>query len=227
MICKAIVFDMDDTLYPEADYVLSGFNAVALWFEKERGIPKHKSFDNLAQLFYSGVRGNTFNLWLEQQSIPYDKVLIQECLKVYRDHDPKIKPFECVIPLLKQLKKRYKIGLLSDGYLSVQQRKFKALKLSSYFDGVVFSDEWGREAWKPSLTPFKHILKRLDIESDEAVYIGDNPSKDFLGANKLGFYTIWIRRVDGEYNSLSPTSVESTSDITIGDLSELQNILLS
>ena len=63
---KAIIFDMDDTLYPERHYVLSGFRAVAKWFEANYGVSYETSGQTLISLFNKGIRGNTFNIWLDQ-----------------------------------------------------------------------------------------------------------------------------------------------------------------
>ncbi len=56
---RAVVFDLDDTLYPERAYVLSGFHAVAAWAEEQLKIPRRLGFAELRQLFEDGVRGNT------------------------------------------------------------------------------------------------------------------------------------------------------------------------
>ena len=48
---QGIVFDLDDTLYPERDYVLSGFKAVASWAEARLGVPSLGGFSGLRRLF--------------------------------------------------------------------------------------------------------------------------------------------------------------------------------
>ena len=57
------------------------------------------------------------------------------------------------------------MGLLSDGYLEVQQNKFKALDLAVFFDAVLFTDELGRQYWKPHTRPFKVLLQRLGVKN--------------------------------------------------------------
>jgi putative hydrolase of the HAD superfamily len=56
---RAVIFDLDDILYPERAYVLSGFHAVAAWAEEQLKIPRRLGFAELRQLFEDGVRGNT------------------------------------------------------------------------------------------------------------------------------------------------------------------------
>ena len=74
---RALIFDLDDTLYPERTYVISGFRAVAAWAEEHIGIPQKQAFDELCQLFESGIRGNTFNYWLEKHGFNPDRWVSQ------------------------------------------------------------------------------------------------------------------------------------------------------
>ena len=66
---NVVLFDLDDTLYAERDYVFSGFEAVARWAEPRLGLPAKESSAELRRLFDCGVRGNTFNRWLESHQI--------------------------------------------------------------------------------------------------------------------------------------------------------------
>lgn len=214
---QAIVFDLDDTLYSERDYVLSGFRAVADWAAVNLGIDRDRGIETLFDLYAAGVRNNTFNQWLAIHQIENTEV-IAKLLDVYRSHVPTISPFSESIDLLTSLTKSYKIGLVSDGYLQVQQRKWSALGLAYFFDAVVFSDSLGREHWKPSMAPFKLVLEQLNVDPASSVYIGDNPLKDFFGARQLGMFTIWVKRSNSEYGNLQPPSAEYHPDVTIDSL---------
>lgn len=217
---QAIIFDLDDTLYHERDYVLSGFRAVAAWVAQRLGWEAAASYAQLAQLYASGVRGDTFNRWLAAHQIS-DPDMLTELVRVYREHEPELKPYPEVPSVLQQLRQRYKLGLVSDGYLAVQQRKMAALGLAACFDALIFSDQFGREAWKPSPLPFQQVLAALATPAAAAVYIGDNPRKDFLGARKAGMVSIRIVRKGGEYTHLIPTSPQHEPDATIHNLREL------
>jgi putative hydrolase of the HAD superfamily len=201
---KAVVFDMDDTLYPESAYVLSGFRAVADWAAEQYQWGAEDSYQDLARLFNEGVRGDTFNRWLTAQGHTMPEAGAEECVRVYRGHQPTLKPYEDIPELLRALKPRYKLGVVSDGYLTVQQAKFKALALTEWFDAVVFSDQWGQDAWKPSPRPFVEVLALLGVEGPDAVYIGDNPTKDFIGARQVGMKTLWYQPDGGVYADRQP-----------------------
>ena len=217
---QAIVFDLDDTLYSEQDYVMSGFKAVAEWAAVNLGIAQDEGITTLSNLYHQGVRNNTFNQWLAIHQIE-NPAVVPKLLDVYRAHAPTISPFDESIDLLKTLTQSYQIGLVSDGYLQVQQRKWTALGLDTFFDAVVFSDSLGRENWKPSIAPFKLVLDQLNVAPEFSVYIGDNPRKDFFGARQLGMSTIWIKLSNSEYGDLQPPSPAYHPDLTIDSLAEV------
>lgn len=222
---QAVIFDLDDTLYPERAYVLSGFRAVAEWAEAELGIPAAQGLAELGALFAQGVRGSTFDQWLRARA--HDPApLVTRLVEVYRAHTPAIAPFDGVPALLDALRARCRVGLLSDGYLDVQRRKLAALGVAERFDAVVFSDAWGRDAWKPSAVPFAAALAALGVPASAAVYVGDNPRKDFLGARRAGMRSIRARWPDGEYAALEPESAEHAPDLTAATLAELSALLL-
>lgn len=217
---KAIVFDMDDTLYPERDFVLSGFQAVAAWASVNLGIDESIGSATLFKLYSEGVRNNTFDRWLTIHGIERTEI-VPNLLDIYRQHLPSISPFPDAIDLLKTLAQSYQIGLVSDGYLAVQQRKWAALGLDPFFDAVVFSDSLGRENWKPSTAPFKLVLEQLNISPRLSVYIGDNPRKDFFGARQLGMYTIQFKHSTSEYGNHQPPSPDHCAHLMVDSLAEI------
>lgn len=221
---QAIVFDLDDTLYPERDYVLGGFRAVAAWAEPRLGLPADRGFAELRSLFEQGVRGDTFNRWLLGHGLDA-ALLIAEIVRVYREHQPALQPFPEMPKLLHGLRESARLGLVSDGYLDVQRRKLAALGIERYFDAIVFSDEWGRTAWKPSTQPFEAVLRRMDAAAGAAVYVADNPTKDFLGARRAGMSTIWLHRPGGGYAHLCPPTLEHAPDLTVTTPAELAEVL--
>jgi putative hydrolase of the HAD superfamily len=220
---RAVVFDLDDTLYSERSYVLSGFRAVALWAEEQWGIPQHQGFNELRCLFGEGSRGNTFNSWLEGHKIP-PLDWIPKMVQVYREHWPQITPRPEAPQLLLRLRRRYSLGLVTDGYLQVQRRKLASLGIGSCFDSIVFSDELGSECWKPSPQPFIEVLRKLAISGEDAVYVADNPTKDFLGAQKVAMWTVRVRYPDGLYSYLEPVSDEYAPHEEISDLLSLETL---
>jgi putative hydrolase of the HAD superfamily len=117
-----------------------------------------------------------------------------------------------------------KLGIITDGYLTTQEKKVEALKLKERFNSIILSDLFGRTNWKPSPIPYIKSSLELNCPHNECVYIGDNLTKDFITAKKLGWKTVHIKRSDGIYSN-TLVSKEFGAHYEIRDLRELQNIL--
>lgn len=214
MSLEAVIFDLDDTLFSERHYVLSGFRAVASWLGDRHRLEEGRAFAELRDLFEQDVRGDTFDLWLADRDLS-EAVAVQDMVFVYRRHVPSISPAPGVPELLARLGERTRLGLVSDGYASVQRAKFKALGLEPHFDAVVFSDELGREHWKPSPRPFEVVTELLGVAPANCVYVADNPTKDFIGARSIGMATVRLRRPEGVYALAEPPSAAHAPDFEV------------
>ncbi|HJV35987.1 HAD family hydrolase [Geomonas sp.] len=219
---KAVVFDLDDTLYPERQFVLSGFAAVDGWLSDHHG--RTAFYQTAARLFASGRRGDIFDLALEQLGVEREKGLVQELVRVYREHRPALEPFQDALAVLQRLRGAKKLAVITDGYLAVQRSKMAALGIAHYFDAICYSDEGGRECWKPSAVPYRRIMDELCCAGEDCLYVADNPSKDFITARALGWGTVQIRRPDGEYAQLVPAPGYQ-ADSSISTLYELEDLV--
>ena len=220
----ALVFDLDDTLYPEREFVRSGFSAVALWAQEHLGLDGSRSFASLWALFERGVRGNTFDLWLEEEGVaPAGHV--KEIVGVYRNHTPAISAYPDVSRALDLFRPGHRLGIVSDGDPEIQLRKLRALGLGSYFDAVVVSDMPGVQARKPSPKPFHAVLDRLGVHGEKAVYIADNPLKDFAGARAAAMSTVRVRRPGGLYSQSEAPSEAYEPDLEVESMSALTALI--
>jgi putative hydrolase of the HAD superfamily len=190
---KAVIFDLDDTLYAEIDYVRSGFEAVADYL-KSFGKDKAYILRRLIEIFNSKGRGLVFNDILVELDI-YSDQMVKTLLYIYRNHNPKIVlPAESVNILNKLLNKGIKLGIITDGASITQNKKIEALGIEKYCSAIVITDVLGVEFWKPSIFPFQVALNLLSVQPSEALYVGDNPVKDFAGANKLNIKSVWLKK---------------------------------
>jgi len=189
---KVVVFDLDDTLYPERQYIRSGYAAVGRHLR--RRLSRDEPFERwLWRRFLAGKAERAFDALSEQFGLGLSAEQIAELVVVYREHRPQISPYGGAAELLGLLHGRYRLGLLSDGFLPAQRWKLEALKLRRFFDAVVFTEEIGREAWKPSTAGFEMLRDHFGAADTQCVYVADNPAKDFLGPGKLGWLTIqWL-----------------------------------
>ncbi len=212
---SAVLLDLDDTLYPESDFVRGGFHTAAELLAKRLSRDADELFGLLMDQFQRGIRGSVFNAVLFELQVPRDTELIEELVRAYRSHEPQLTMFPDAEWLLPLLWPRYGLGILTDGPAEVQRRKVKALGLQHRVEAIVYSDDFGREQWKPSPIPYLELLRRLHAEPSHAVYVGDNPKKDFVGARRLGLQTVRIRRPNTEHADVEPQpGFEADHEIT-------------
>jgi carbamoyl-phosphate synthase large subunit len=215
-----IVFDMDDTLYPEADFVRSGHRAVAerVWQDLCVDIEPE-----LRRRFAAGQRGDLMSAALAALDVNAPEDYVGRVLvPVYREHVASIRPYVETVPVLTELRARgHRLALLSDGWAEVQRRKLAALRLAGLFDEIVITDELGRDGWKPSPVGFERILGVLDVVGKFAMYVSDNPHKDFAGPHRLGMRTVRIVRPGTEYGEALAPAPEHQPQRVIHALREL------
>jgi putative hydrolase of the HAD superfamily len=190
-----VVFDLDDTLYDEIDYCRSGFTAVADFVSTlPEALPAERIFGTMWKQFTAGNRKTTFNAALDELGIGYDGELVRQLVTVYRNHVPQITLPADSKSVLEQLSHQYTLALLTDGFLPAQKLKVKALGIGEYFKCIVYTEQLGRECWKPSPIGFEKLMADLNAKPEATAYVADNEEKDFIAPNKLGFVTIQIIR---------------------------------
>ena len=217
---SVVVFDLDDTLYLERDYVLSGFRAVgdALTREFSWNVAAGKRFTDLCcRLFLDGHRGDIFDRVFKIMSCPGPA--IQDLVHRYRTHSPQISLQPDAQALLEQLR-RQRVWIITDGPLESQKRKVAALRLQRWTNDVVYTDEWGKAYWKPSPRAFEHVMQSTGATATECVYIADNPTKDFVAPNQLGWKSLRIRRPYGLHAALE-NPPDSPPNAEINDFSSI------
>ena len=222
---KVIIFDLDDTLYDEVDYCKSGLYAAAGFLaETIEDLAVDDIFNAFWEQFCKGNQTQTFNFAIEKLGFSYNDELIEELIKSYREHKPKIKLPEDSLAVLKQLRKKYTLALLTDGFLPAQKLKVEALKIEKFFSCIVYTEELGRDYWKPSPEGFERILQTFKIQPENAVYIGDNEKKDFIAPNMLGFQTIQLIR-DAHIHTTDCSKGEYAAKYIVKNISLLPDLL--
>lgn len=178
----AVVFDLDDTLYPERDFVRSGFRAVSAAIEREAG---KCAFDRLIEWFEC-QHPDPFGKVLKQFQLLIPK---QTLIDTYRNHCPDLALTADVRGLLTELKSSgHVLGLLTDGRSRTQRNKIRALGLEEWIDAIVISEEFGSA--KPAERNYRYFEKCF--AGRPCVYVGDNLAKDFVAPNRLGWQTVGV-----------------------------------
>jgi len=195
---QAVIFDMDDTLFPERQFAFSGFLAVAEAFQSQLG-DVLASTSQMCVMFDTPDRRRVFNAMLELHGQAADQATIDGMIETYRTHTPKINLFEDAARALHRLKGKFKLGVISDGPLTMQQGKVEALALRDKVDEVILTAELGEGFGKPHPKAFELMAERLGVAHEACVYVADNASKDFVGPNGLGWMSVQIVRAGGIY----------------------------
>jgi putative hydrolase of the HAD superfamily len=218
-----LVFDLDDTLFAEADYVRSGFRAVDEWLTARHKITGFAS--EAEAVFAAGGRGKIFDEALRRLGRPGSAERIAELVTVYREHQPRIALLPDAVECLAWAGSRWRLALLTDGYQVVQRSKVAALGIANRFASLMFTDALGRECWKPQPAGFRRIMDEFPGPAAGFVYVGDNPRKDFIAPRQLGWRTVRIRRQGGEHAAAEAAPGEA-ADCEIGQLTELASLLV-
>lgn len=204
---KAVIFDLDDTLYPEADYVKSGFAQVAKCLPQ---IPR--AFEKLWDAFVSGKPAIDTVLAEDESQKSFNK---DQYLSIYRNHLPDITLYPGIDTLLTALRQKgIKIGLITDGRPEGQRKKIEALGLCGKIDSFIITDELGGERFrKPNDISFRIMQTRFNLPYEEMLYVGDNLAKDFIAPQILGMQCIHFNNKTGLYYADNAGIVPSVSSV--------------
>jgi putative hydrolase of the HAD superfamily len=207
------IFDLDDTLFSEIEFLKSGYQQIAdhlsksigtnIYPEMWRRYMNHENvFAWIIKQFGDQVPGLTPELLLDQ----------------YRRHLPEIKlPVETEEFLLKLKNANVPMGLISDGRSITQRNKLKALGIESWFSDIIISEEFGSE--KPDSRNFLYFQEKYPGNS--FIFIGDNTIKDFIIPVQLGWKTICLKDRGNNIHS-QEFEQESVADFIVSSFAEIE-----
>jgi putative hydrolase of the HAD superfamily len=217
-----LVFDLDDTLFLECDYVRSGFAVVGEWAQRNLGIA---GFSNRAwACFKAGHRGRIFDIVLKQIGCDPAPHIIQAMVSVYRTHRPQITILPDAAECLAFFRDTALLALITDGPPESQSQKVSALQLEPLFQMIVFTGTWGSTFSKPHVRAFHTVQTRLKPSDRRFIYVGDNPVKDFVTPAALGWQTVRIRRPEGLYARCEARPGEAAA-VEFADLTRLRDFV--
>lgn len=210
---KGVIFDLDDTLYSEKQYVKSGYKKITEY------IGHQEAEEKLWNYFLEGKPA--IDAYLKEIGAENKKA---ECLDIYRSQMPEINLYDGVVELFQSLKENdIKVGIITDGRPEGQRNKIKALGLEELVDDIIITDELGGVQFrKPNDISFRIMQCRWRVPFEQMVYIGDNLAKDFQAPRQLGMQGIYYKNKDGLY---SVAEYESYTICTIERICEIKNIL--
>jgi len=215
---QALVFDLDDTLCPERPFVLARLRRVAEHLRRRFG--EGPDFEaELVRAYEADLRTRVFDVVLERAGIAPEPALVRELVDLYRSGPVEVAPYPEVPGALERWSRRLPLGLVTDGYGPTQRRKVEALGIGPFFQAIVYTDDLGAGAGKPSEVPFRRVAEALGVE-EAVVYVGDNPRLDFPAPRRLGWTVVRVVRPGGKFAE-APPPAEAPPDFVIRSLDEL------
>ena len=205
---KAIIFDLDDTLYSYNELNKQGINEICNYTCEKLKIEKEKFYeafdkakkevkDTLGDVASShnrllycqktleNLKKNQFSIALEMYEVYWQYILKNMKLNANALE---------VLKFCKQ--KKIKIGICTDLTAHIQHRKIRKLGIDEYIDAIVTSEEGGVE--KPNFKMYNKILEKLNVLSGETLFVGDSLKKDVLGSVEYGMKALWYSKINNE-----------------------------
>lgn len=208
---KAVIFDLDDTLYSEMNYVLSGFSAICEQFPKIKNLNEfllegfskgELAIDYAIDKAFANSKKNNI------------KFIKSKMLAIYRNNKCiDLHLYDGVYAALLYFKiKHIKLGIITDGRLESQWAKIKAMKLDEIMDEIIITDELAGNGLvenfrKPASIAFEVMSERFNFEYRNMIYIGDNIDKDFKAPKKLGMQAMFFNNKQGLYYKRNDSNI--------------------
>ena len=189
---RAVVFDLDYTLaVPTQDRTTilqrAAAAAGAPSLSREEYLAAHRR--NLTR----ETREPIFADLLEDRETDADPADVADS---YRETIAEtLEPLPGVEPMLEELRREYRVGLLTNGPVRAQRDKLATLGWEDAFDAALVTGEL--EAGKPDPRAFESIAAELNVELEDAVYVGDEVEADIRGATSAGMAAVQVLLEDG------------------------------
>lgn len=207
---RVVVLDVDDTLYLERDYVRSGFYAVGRWVQEVMDVPGLS--ETAWELFLAGRRRTTLTDALALCGVEVTDDLRREAVRIYREHEPAIRPTDDAAGFLDGTVTTPPLAVVTDGPSASQRAKCLALGLYDRADPVVITADHGSS--KPDPEMFRVVERAHGARRSELIYVADNPTKDFMGPQQLGWRCLRIRRPGSlHFTAPTPPGVPEAADL--------------
>lgn len=224
MIKKAVIFDLDDTLYGysslnqqalEMVFAAAGqrFSCAAESVAYAFGLARTEIKKHLGPTASSHNRLLYFQKTLEhlqQNPLSYSLEMYELYWNYMLEH---MTLYDGVLDIMDFcMETGIKIGICTDLTAHIQHKKIRKLGIAAYISALVTSEEAGCD--KPDQKIFSMILKKLDVLPYESLYVGDSLEKDIIGAQKCGMDAVWFRQKEEE------------GIVTVGHIREVKELLL-
>ena len=203
---KAVLFDLDDTLYDDTASYRHASERVARDIASECGVDaealRHAyviEAESFWQSLHSGnLQKGTIGLRQRMWSAAMrslgvdDQVLAARAAEAFNHYrKERMELFPGSLELLVSLRERgIVLALVTNGLAETHREKIALLRLELAFDEIIIADEVGMA--KPDPRLFAHVCERLGAPPSASVMVGDRFDRDVVGAQGAGLQSIWF-----------------------------------
>jgi HAD superfamily hydrolase (TIGR01549 family) len=223
MTIKALIFDLDDTLWPVVPVIKHAETTLHAWIASQLpSVAEEYSIDALRERRQALVSTNSrfsYDLWALRHTLLQQVFsehgahlsLADEAMQVFAQARNRVSFFDDVFPALDVLKNNYILGSISNGFADIG-----AVGLDQHFSVSLAAHQFG--CAKPDPKIFCAMIEHLKLSPSELMYIGDDLRLDVQGAQQVGMAATWVNR---NARSLTDIELDIKPDLIVKDLQEL------
>jgi FMN hydrolase / 5-amino-6-(5-phospho-D-ribitylamino)uracil phosphatase len=216
---NVIAFDLDDTLWPCMPTIRRAEETLYQWlaqyypritdgFDTEEIVAYRREFtarDQRYAIDMTGMRRDFLHHLGEMHD--YDgKRVAQDGFEVFFEARQQVEFYEDVLPCLRRLKRRFRLGTISNGNASVEH-----VGLGELIEHAVSASDL--MVAKPDPLIYRHLAQRFDVRPEEILYVGDHPHYDVIGSIDAGYQAVWINREAITWPEQFPRPDHQVSDL--------------
>lgn len=218
---RAIIFDLDDTLFDCTGMLVEPARrrAAQALAQASDDVTVERAYAEIEAAFaFNGPDFDAIKHVAEQHGLP--AVAVRSARAVYQqDAVEKISPFPDVVPTLRWLKNNgMLLFLVSKGNPARQQQKLDSLGIEHHFSDVRLVDEQSEKA-----DCFLDVLRRWQLSAGQVLVVGDRVRSEIKLANELGMVS--VRMLHGRFSAQSPSSPEEEPQFAIRSVGDLRALI--
>jgi putative hydrolase of the HAD superfamily len=216
---RVIAFDLDDTLWPCMPTIHRAEESLYRWLERhypritqgldpEEMIARRREFSCREARYAIDMTGMRRDFLQHLGELhDYDGAeLARNGFEVFFEARQQVEFYDDVLPCLHRLKRRYRLGAISNGNASVEHVGLGGLIEHSVSAGEVM-------AAKPDPLIYRHLAQRFGVHPEEIVYVGDHPQYDVVGSIDAGYHAVWINRERAPWPEDLPPPLHQVNDL--------------
>jgi len=222
MTTRALLFDLDNTLIDFMKFKRECINsALDAMISCGLKVNKEKARKIIFDIYekYGMEEQKIFQKFLKKVNGKIDYRMMSCGILAYKKtKESYMTPYSGTLEVLKKLKKKYKLAIISDAPGVNAWSRLLAMKIDKFFNVILTKSDV--KSQKPSSRIFNVALRKLKVNPEEAVMVGDRIDRDIKGAKALGIKTVFAR-----YGNPKVKKGKSGADWEIGDIKELMKVV--